>query len=133
MFSKNNKEAGGGITVPAVGSPSILSSSATVTGKISIDEDLRIDGTVEGDIQSKGKVVIGPEGFVKGNIKSGSVELTGKMSGDITVSDIVILRTSCYYEGQIITRNIEVEAGARFCGNCKMEEDVKKEVPDERE
>lgn len=128
MFSKNNKIGKGITSVPVAGAPSILSVSATVTGRISIEEDLRIDGTVEGDIHGKGKVVVGPEGFVKGNIKSRSVELTGRMSGDIAVSDIVILRAASYYEGQITARNIEIESGARFYGNCKMEESAKEGI-----
>lgn len=123
MFGKNDKISKRSV-VQAAGSPSILSSSAIVTGRIDIEEDLRIDGRMEGDIRSKGKVVIGPDGYVKGNIESGSVELTGKMSGDVTVSDIVILRACSYYEGQVTARKIEIEAGARFYGNCKMEESI---------
>lgn len=106
---------------------SILSGSASVKGEINIEDDLRIDGKVEGDIYCGGKVVVGPEGSVKGNIKSKSVEVTGKIFGDVTASDIVVLRASAYYEGQINTKSIEIEPGANFFGNCKMEVEKKKE------
>lgn len=124
MFSKSKTKgiSGSGYTSKSL---SILSSSAVISGGIRLDDDLRIDGNIEGDIDSSGKVVIGPEGCVKGNIRSKSVELLGKMYGDVNVSEIVVLRTSSYYEGQIVARNIEIEAGASFFGHCKMEEETK--------
>lgn len=121
MFNKNRIDKSSVTTNPAVRSLSVLSGSAAVKGEINIDDDLRIDGNVEGDINSGGKVVVGPEGCVKGKITGKSVEVTGKIFGDVTVSEIVILRASCYYEGQITARNIEIEAGASFYGNCRME------------
>jgi len=124
MFSKK-KESGNPISEPTVKSLSILSSSITVTGKICIEDDLRVDGCVNGDIESKGKVVIGPEGCVKGNIKSKSVYVKGKIYGDVIVSEIITLKASSYYKGQITAKNIEIEAGASFYGNCKMEKEEK--------
>lgn len=128
MFSKNKIDRSLVSSNPAVRSLSILSGSAAVKGEINIEDDLRIDGNVDGDIHSGGKVVVGPEGCVKGTITGKSVEVTGKIFGDVTVSDIVILRASCYYEGQITARNIEIEAGASFFGNCKMQGEGKKEI-----
>ncbi|MFT4223058.1 bactofilin family protein [Dysgonomonas sp.] len=123
MFGKRKIDKKSPINNPALRSLSVLSGSAAVKGEISIDDDLRIDGNVDGDINSGGKVVIGPDGCVKGKITGKSIEVIGKISGDITVSDIVILRASSYYEGQITARNIEIEAGASFYGNCRMEGD----------
>ena len=132
MFSKSKIEKNSVIHNPALRSLSVLSGSATVKGEINIDDDLRIDGNVDGDINSGGKVVIGPEGCVKGRITGKSVEVTGKIWGDVTVSDIVILRASCYYEGQITARNIEIEAGASFYGNCRMEGETPKGFPENK-
>ncbi|MBK5719726.1 polymer-forming cytoskeletal protein [Dysgonomonas sp. Marseille-P4677] len=129
MFNnKSRSHKNSVIPNPALRSLSILSVSAVVKGEITIEDDLRIDGNVDGDIHSGGKVVIGPEGCVKGKITGKSVEVIGKVLGDVTVSDIVILKASSYYEGQIIARNIEIEAGASFYGNCRMEGDDKKEL-----
>lgn len=128
MFNKTRSDKSPAISNPVSQSFSVLSISAAVKGEISIEDDLRIDGTLEGDIYSKGKVVIGSEGCVKGKITGKSVEVIGKILGDVTVSNIVILRASCYYEGQITARNIEIEAGASFFGNCRMENEEKKET-----
>lgn len=128
MFSKSKMDKGSTISNPALRSLSIMSASATIKGEIDIEDDLRIDGNVDGNIHSGGKVVIGPEGCVKGKIMGKSVEVIGKIFGDVTVSEIVILRTSSYYEGQIIARNIEIEAGASFFGNCRMENEDRKAI-----
>lgn len=128
MFNKTRSDKSPAISNPVSQSFSVLSISAAVKGEISIEDDLRIDGILEGDIYSKGKVVIGSEGCVKGKITGKSVEVIGKILGDVTVSDIVILRASCYYEGQITARNIEIESGACFFGNCRMENEEKRAV-----
>lgn len=106
---------------------STLSCSAVVKGEIKIEDDMRIDGHVDGDIYSGGKVVVGPQGCVKGKITGKSVEVIGKIWGDVTVSDLVILRASCFCKGQIVTCSIEVEAGASFFGHCKMENRAERE------
>lgn len=130
MFSKSKTGRESVSATPGSRTISIVSGSAVIKGEISIEDDLRIDGNVDGDIHSEGKVVIGPEGTVKGKITGKAVEVNGKIFGDVTVSDIVVLRASCYYEGHIIARNIEIEPGAKFFGNCQMERDGKKETPE---
>lgn len=100
---------------------SILSNAATIKGEININDDLRIDGNVSGNINSQGRVIVGPGGCVTGNIRSKSVELVGKIYGDIIVTEIAILRSSSLCNGDLVAANLEIEAGASFCGNCKME------------
>ncbi|MDR1344286.1 MAG: polymer-forming cytoskeletal protein [Tannerellaceae bacterium] len=104
----------------AVTGLSILSNTVVVTGGISLEEDLRIDGRVKGDISCKGKIVIGADGFVHGNIQSTSLELRGRMSGDIACGS-VCLRAGSSFEGNITAGTVEIEAGACFSGNCKTE------------
>lgn len=103
----------------------IVSYSTTVKGLIDIEDDIRVDGSVEGDIHCKGKIVIGAEGHIVGNIKSKSIEICGKLYGDIIASDSVILRASSYYKGVMATGSVEIEAGAQFFGSCRMEENEK--------
>lgn len=131
MFNNTNIDKKTDLLNPANRSLSVLSGSSVVKGEINIENDMRIDGNVDGNIYSGGKVVIGLAGCVKGQITSKSVEVIGKIWGNVTVSDSVIFRASSYYEGDVITRNIEIEAGARFFGNCKMEDNEgKKDFPE---
>lgn len=99
---------------------SLLSQSSTFSGEISSKDDLRIDGCLEGNISCEGKVIIGPDGSVTGNIRSQSIELMGTINGDIIVYDIVRLKSSSYFKGEITAVNLEIEAGANFFGTCKM-------------
>lgn len=124
MFAKN-KAKDNSILESQIKTLSVLSSSVVITGKIDVEEDIRIDGCVKGNISCNGKIVVGPSGHIIGNIKSRTIILTGKIVGDINVSEIVVLKASSYYEGHITARNIEIEAGASFFGNCKMEEQEK--------
>ena len=133
MFYKSKTDKGLAISNSASRSLSVISGSAAIKGEINIEDDLRIDGDVDGNIHSDGKVVVGPGGCVRGKITGKSVEVIGEIFGDVTVSDIVILRASCYYEGQISACNIEIEAGARFFGNCKMEGAEKKDMSEPKE
>ncbi len=103
-------------------SHSVLSQSVKFSGEITAKDDLRIDGSIEGNIFCEGKVIIGTEGSVTGNIKSSSIELMGKIVGDVVVTEIVRLKSTSYFKGEIVAENIEIEAGASFFGNCRMAE-----------
>ncbi|MFT3995519.1 MAG: polymer-forming cytoskeletal protein [Dysgonomonas sp.] len=104
--------------------PSILSPSVVVKGEISVVDDLRIDGTVEGNIKSEGRVIIGAKGCVNGNIESSSIELMGRINGDVIVHDIFILKSTSFFKGEVNTSNLEIEPGAHFFGNCKMKDNA---------
>lgn len=106
---------------------SVLSQGLTVSGEINTKDDLRIDGNVDGNIYCEGKVIIGPTGCVTGNIESESIELMGKVNGNIIVHDIIMLKSSSYYDGDITAVSIDIEAGANFFGNCRMSDSVKSE------
>ncbi len=122
MFGKKNNTSNIMSPVSLDRAHSVLSQAVTLTGEINSKDDLRIDGNVEGNISCDGKVIIGPEGYVNGNIKSSSIELMGKITGDVVVYDIVRLKSSSYFKGEITAVNLEIEAGANFYGNCKMTE-----------
>ncbi|GAB6122704.1 bactofilin family protein [Dysgonomonas termitidis] len=120
MFNKKNNIQGV-VSAGSLGNtPSVLSQSTMFSGEINSKGDLRIDGNVEGNIRCEGKVIIGPDGCVKGNIKSTSIELMGKINGDVIAYDIVRLKSSSYFKGEITAVNLEIEAGANFFGTCKM-------------
>jgi len=120
MFSKNRN--GSAPIEDVVVGHSMISRSAVLSGDIKAESDLMIDGQIEGHIVCNGKIVIGPNGCVKGNIESVSLESMGKIYGDLAISDIVVLKASSYYKGEIVARNIEIESGASFFGNCRMDE-----------
>lgn len=108
----------------AVPSPSsihnVLSGGTILTGNLVTGDDIRVDGTIEGNILSKGKIIVGQNGVVSGDIECQNLDLLGNVNGNISCSDVVILRSSANLTGDITTQIIEIEPGASFTGSCQM-------------
>lgn len=91
-----------------------------ITGKIESDGDIRLDGFLEGILDCKGRVVIGPEARIKGKIFANTAEIMGTVEGEITATDLLSLKTTALITGDLIMGRFSVEPGARFTGICKM-------------
>ena len=95
-----------------------LSSQSLIKGDCSIDGDMRIDGTVEGNIRCTGKIVIGPEGKIHGNLSCTHACLHGTIIGDVYVKEELTLKANCVMQGNIYTTKLEIESQAKFNGSC---------------
>ena len=91
-----------------------------ITGDIVSESNFRIDGKVKGAINIKGKLVLGPTGFVEGTISCKDAEVEGTFKGEIKVESFLVLKASAKIYGDIFTQRISVEPGAEFTGNCNM-------------
>ncbi|MCB0477335.1 MAG: polymer-forming cytoskeletal protein [Crocinitomicaceae bacterium] len=91
-----------------------------VTGNIKTESNIRIDGILNGNLHTSGRLVIGPSGFIKGEITCGNADVEGTIEGNIHVSNILTLRSSAKVQGNIVTGKIVIENGADFDGNCRM-------------
>lgn len=98
----------------------LISTGTDITGDIKSGGDLRIDGTLNGNLNTKGKVVIGPTGRVNGEVICKNSEVSGTVEGKITVHQLLILKVSSKIFGDIVTAKLSIEPGAIFSGNCKM-------------
>ncbi|MBN2813456.1 MAG: polymer-forming cytoskeletal protein [Bacteroidales bacterium] len=92
-----------------------------ITGDVSTNNDIRFDGVLIGNLKTKGKVVIGETGAVKGEISCKNSVLEGKLEGKITVAELLTLKATSSLTGDIKTRRLAIEPGARFSGNCSMD------------
>ena len=106
-------------TTVNVNSISRISTGTVIKGEIVSPSDIRIDGTFEGKIQSKGRVVIGETAVISGDIVCTDVDLWGKVEGNIFVKDTLALKEGCVVNGNLHVRKLSVELGATFNGNCK--------------
>ncbi len=97
-----------------------LTAGSKIIGTIIADSDIRIDGTVEGDLQCSGKVVIGEKGFLKGTITCQNAEVFGKIDGKIEVVQTLALRSTSNMHGEVKTQTLVVEPNALFNGTCAM-------------
>ena len=97
-----------------------LTAGSKIIGTIIADSDIRIDGTVEGDLTCTGKVVIGEQGKLKGTISCQNAEILGNMDGKMEVKNTLALRASGTIKGDVITQVLIVEPEAVFNGSCSM-------------
>ena len=102
-----------------VNSISRISAGTVIKGEVISPTDIRIDGTFEGRVQSKGRVVIGESAIIKGDIVCENVDLWGKVEGNLFVKDTLSLKEGCVVSGNMHIRRLAVELGATFNGNCK--------------
>ena len=123
----------------------LISNGTEITGDVRSQGDIRIDGVLNGNLSTRGKVVIGNTGKVKGEVICKNSEVSGVIEGKINVSQLLTLKISSMINGDIITNKLSIEPGARFTGNCNMsdgnekevqtltapEPDIKKEIPKE--
>ena len=100
----------------------LISNGTDITGDIKSNGDIRIDGSLTGNLNTKGKVVIGPTGKVSGEVVCKNSEVSGIIEGRIIVSQLLNLKVSSRIKGDIVTSKLSIEPGAMFTGNCKMGE-----------
>lgn len=97
-----------------------LTAGSKIIGTIIADSDIRIDGTVEGDLQCSGKVVIGEKGHLKGTVECQNAEIMGSLEGKIDIKHTLALRAMGKIQGEVKTQTLIVEPNAVFNGSCSM-------------
>ncbi len=101
---------------------SVLGPSVTFRGSLSAEEDLLIQGRVEGSIAHNAtNLTIGPRGDVEADIVAHRVIIQGKLRGDVRASELVIVEASAQVHGDIFAPSVALREGARFKGNIDME------------
>jgi cytoskeletal protein CcmA (bactofilin family) len=98
----------------------LISNGTDITGDIKSNGDIRIDGSLKGNLNTKGKVVIGPTGKVSGEVICKNSEVSGIVEGKIIVGQLLNLKASSKILGDIDTVKLSIEPGAVFSGYCKM-------------
>jgi cytoskeletal protein CcmA (bactofilin family) len=102
-------------------SVSVIGPTLVFKGELSADEDLVIQGTIEGTIaHHKKNLTVGKEGRVKADIHAASVSIEGHVEGDIHGDDFVELAKSAVVTGNIFCGRIKMADGARFNGSIEM-------------
>ena len=96
-----------------------------IEGSITATNDIRIDGSVEGNLNCSGKLIIGPEGRLDGEAICKNAVIEGRFEGVLTVEEILDVRETANVSGNIKTGKLLVQTGATFNGNCDMGKKVK--------
>ena len=98
----------------------IISEGTIIKGDIIANGDIRIDGELAGNISAKGKLVIGPNGKIEGEIVCNNIEVSGFIKGKITTTELLNMKSTSKIEGDIIAGKLSVEPGSIFSGTCAM-------------
>ncbi|MBO9682397.1 MAG: polymer-forming cytoskeletal protein [Flavisolibacter sp.] len=101
-------------------SATLISPGTSLKGDVRSENDLRIDGTIHGNVYSSAKIIVGPSGFVEGNIEGAYADITGKVAGNITVKELLQLRGESYVQGNISAVKLQIDPTAVFNGKCQM-------------
>ena len=105
---------------PINNSKNILSSDVEIKGSIKFQNDLMVDGKIEGEILSPGILVVGENAEVRGEIKTKSVTVHGKVQGNITVEERCELKARAQLIGDLKAARLVIEEGATFVGKSEV-------------
>ncbi len=99
----------------------IIGSGAAMEGTLNVDHSLRVDGTVRGKIICAGEIIVGAGGVVEADVEAKGACIGGRMVGNITARERIELESKAMLTGDIKTKDLIINEGAVFQGNCSME------------
>ncbi|MGY8931243.1 MAG: bactofilin family protein [Flavobacteriales bacterium] len=117
MFTNNNDTVRK--TDPS-SSINMIGAGTVITGDIKSKGDIRVDGSLNGSIETEGKVVVGHGGIVEGDVVCKDADIAGVLKAKISVSQLLSLKSSAKLNGDIVTNKLSIEPGASFTGSCSM-------------
>jgi len=120
MFNQKSKSDASSPEAPTPGGASIIAAGTTLKGDITSTGDIRIDGTLQGNIHCTAKVVIGSNGVVNGDISGQQADIMGKITGTIKVKELLQLKGGSQVNGNIHAGKLQIEPSANFNGQCHM-------------
>jgi len=122
MFNKEDKKNVNGSS-PQSPAINMISEGSKLKGTINSQNDIRIAGKAEGEIISKGKLIVTSSGVVDGDAKVADADVAGKVEGELRVTNKLTLRKSAVIDGNVHTKTLIIEEGAQLNGSCRMGDD----------
>lgn len=98
----------------------LLAKGVHLKGEIRVEGTVRIDGRLDGEIQTKGQVIIGEDGLVQGTIVAGTIISSGRIKATVTATEQIQLMKTATMIGEIHTPVLTMEAGAKIQGTTDM-------------
>ncbi len=117
MFNSKSSAVG---KETATGMATIVASGTEITGNIESKGDIRVDGTLLGNLTTTSKVLVGATGKIKGDIQAQQADIIGQINGNIRVTELLYLKDKCEVNGNIYAGQLQVDATAVFNGECHM-------------
>jgi cytoskeletal protein CcmA (bactofilin family) len=123
MFSTDQKKNKIGMETNT--QQNVIAQGTKIEGDITSSGPFRIDGQVEGNIKTTGKIVVGKAGSVKGTLQGENADFEGRFSGKLLLSGTLSLKSTAQIDGEVQVNKLAVEPGATFNAVCSMKGAVK--------
>jgi len=117
MFTNKNEVMKNTETTAAI---NMIGAGTVITGDIQSKGDIRVDGTLKGSVNTSGKVVLGKDGVIEGDVVCTDADVSGTIKAKISVAQLLSLKSTAKLNGDIITNKLSIEPGASFTGSCSM-------------
>ena len=92
-----------------------IGNGVTITGTIKADNEVTIEGTLDGDVDCH-CLIVSKSGNIKGKVKTETMTIDGKAEGEITINDLLQIKSTGSVNGKVIYGKIEVEDGGKLIG-----------------
>lgn len=96
----------------------VIGNGSTITGNLKVNGFVRIDGDIDGNLETDGNVIVGENARIRGSIKAKSVILGGIIIGDIHAEESVKLLSMSVIYGDIISHKVQIDENVLFHGHC---------------
>lgn len=103
----------------------VIAKNTTIVGEIRSEGDFRIDGTLEGNLTTNGRIIIGADGLIKGKAEANNADIEGKLLGELMVHKTLTIKAAANISGDVVVGKLSVEPGATFNATCSMKGTVK--------
>ncbi len=106
---------------------SVLGSNSTLKGELNVKGTLRVDGTVDGQLEAD-QVILSESATLKGTIKAKKIIIGGKMEGNVSAQELVEIKSKGEVQGDIFTRKLVIIEGGEVNGKIEMKKEESKVV-----
>ncbi len=108
--------------------PTVIGPDAKFKGELSFEKGVKVFGGFEGQINTKGNLVVASEGSIQADVEAGSITVEGELKGNIAAQDIVELKSTARLQGDLSCQRLVVVDGASFVGHCSVGNGVADQV-----
>ena len=119
MFA-GKKEISGAVPEVDPNAQNRIAAGTSIVGEIKSDGLFRMDGSLTGNLTTRGKLFVGESGVIKGDVVAASAIIAGEVEGTLQVDEMLELRATARVKGEISTNKLTIEPGAVFNGSCDM-------------
>ena len=100
----------------------VISEGTFIEGKFKTTQDLRLDGTIVGEVKSEKRLVMGKTGKIEGTVNCNESSIKGRIEGTLNVNGLLHLLSTAFIKGKIRAKKMVVDEGASYNGECLIGE-----------